>query len=265
MSSVLKRRICEAIAEHKDIASKSLLDQWNQLVFQPLSKAEADSLQFQSPLVIVIDALDECEGENDIQGILQLLAKARALRKVRLRIFMTSRPEIPIRHGFYQISETEHQDFVLHNISPPIVDHDISVYLEHNLGIIRRERALDADWPGEYTIKRLVQSTGGLFIWAATACRFIGGGRQFAHDRMSRILQGDSSAAPEEKLNEIYITVLTNSVSDDYDDQEKDKLYKMLKTILGTIAILFSSLSATALARVPKRIYTRHCMICILF
>jgi hypothetical protein len=73
---------------------------------------------------------------------------------------------------------------------------------------------------------------------------------------LSRILQGDTSAAPEEKLNEIYITVLTNSVSDDYDDQEKDKLYKMLKTILGTIIILFPSLSAPPLARlleIPKK------------
>jgi hypothetical protein len=32
--------------------------------------------------------------------IVQLLAEARSLRSVRLRVFMTSRPEIPIRHGF---------------------------------------------------------------------------------------------------------------------------------------------------------------------
>ena len=73
-SSSLKRSICEAIAEHSDIVSQALRDQWNRLVLQPLSKLEANSLQ--SPLLIVIDALDECEGEDDIGVILQLLAAA---------------------------------------------------------------------------------------------------------------------------------------------------------------------------------------------
>jgi hypothetical protein len=113
-SPPLKRYICEAIAAHSDIASQAFRDQWIQLVLRPLSKMAADSLQL--PLILVVDALDECEGENDIRRILQLLAEARALRTVQLRIFMTSRPEVPIRHGFYQILETGHQDFDLGKI-----------------------------------------------------------------------------------------------------------------------------------------------------
>jgi len=247
-SSALKRCICEAIAERSDIASQALRDQWNQLILRPLSKLEADSLQ--SPLILVVDALDECEGENDIRVILQLLSEARELRAVRFRIFMTSRPEIPIRYGFYQIPETGHQHLVLHNISLSIIDHDISIFFEYNLGIIRRERALAADWPGEQTIKRLVQSASGLFIWAATACRFIGNGRRFAERRLSLILQGNTSdAGPEEKLNEIYIAILTSSVSDEFNDREKEDLYEMFKATLGPIVVLFSSLSAISLAR----------------
>jgi len=246
-SPSLKSCICEAIKEHGDIASQGLHDQWVRLVLQPLSKINATSDL--SPLILVIDALDECEGDGDIRVILQLLAAAQRLGTV-LRIFLTSRPEIPIRHGFYQISETRHQEFVLHNISPSIVDHDIFVFLEHNLGIIRQERALAADWPGQETIKRLVQNAAGLFIWAATTCRFIADGKRFAGRRLSLILQSDASiTAPEERLNEIYITILTNSISDEYDDEEKEEVYKMLKAILGTIIILYSPLSAVSLAR----------------
>ena len=246
-SPSLKSCICEAIKEHGDIASQGLHDQWVWLVLQPLSKINATSDL--SPLILVIDALDECEGDGDIRVILQLLAAAQRLGTV-LRIFLTSRPEIPIRHGFYQISETRHQEFVLHNISPSIVDHDIFVFLEHNLGIIRQERALAADWPGQETIKRLVQNAAGLFIWAATTCRFIADGKRFAGRRLSLILQSDASiTAPEERLNEIYITILTNSISDEYDDEEKEEVYKMLKAILGTIIILYSPLSAVSLAR----------------
>jgi hypothetical protein len=254
-SPSLKRHICEAIAEHSNIASQSLRDQWHRLILQPLSMLD-NNLPHPS-LIILVDALDECEGENDIRGIIQLLAEARNLRSIRLRIFLTSRPEIPIRHGFHHISDVEYQDFVLHSISPSIIDNDISIFFKYNLEIIRREWAFDDDWPGEQTIRRLVQSAGGLFIWAATSCRFIGNGRRFAARRLSQILQHDTSiVAPEEKLNEIYLAVLTNSISGEYDEQEKIELYRLLKLILGTIVILFSPLPALSLARLlhtPKR------------
>ena len=123
----LKSYICEAISEHKDIATQTLRDRWNQLIYRPLLKL--DSSSFQLPLVLITDAPDECDIENDIQRILQLLAEARELRNVRLRILVTSRPEIPIRHGFHNIPETERQDFVLHNISSSVINHDITIFL----------------------------------------------------------------------------------------------------------------------------------------
>jgi hypothetical protein len=63
---------------------------------------------------------------------------------------------VPIQHGFYQISKTEHYDFVLHNISPLIVDHDISIFLEYNLRLISEEDAQDPGWLGAEVIKTLV-------------------------------------------------------------------------------------------------------------
>jgi hypothetical protein len=87
ISPSLRQYICEAIAEHSDISSRSLCDQWHQLIFQPLSRMDTKSSQ--APLVLVVDALDECEGEKDIEIIIQLLAEARSLTKAPLRIFIT--------------------------------------------------------------------------------------------------------------------------------------------------------------------------------
>ena len=261
----LQRYISEAITQHSNIATQSLRDQWQQLVLGPLSKLHGNSCQ--SSYILVVDALDECDDDNNIRMVLQLLAEARSLRTVRLRIFITSRPEIPIRYSFHQIPEAGHQDFVLHNISPPIVDHDITIFLEHNLKVIREEFSLETSWPGEDAIKRLVQEAGGLFIWAATACRFIREGRKFAADRLSKILKDepstddcstddsatdDSSAdnstvAPEEQLNKIYIAVLENSIRI-YKRQERKKWCKSLRETVGTIVLLFSPLSAFSLA-----------------
>jgi len=172
------------------------------------------------------------------------------LKTVRLRILMTSRREGPIRHGFCDVPEAEYEDFVLNNISQAIADHDISIFLEYNLKVIRQERALDAGWPGEEVIKRLVQSASGLCIWAATACRLICEGKQFAAKRLAMILEGKSTSviAPEKHLNEIYITVLNYSMSTNYTDKEREELYSMLRHILGCIVILFSPLSADSLS-----------------
>jgi len=146
--------------------------------------------------------------------------------------------------------DTEYQDFVLHSILLSIIDHDISIFLEYNLRLIGQERSLDAAWPGEDIIKCLVQMASGLFIWAATTCRFIREGKRFAAKRIDTILNSSSSAAaaPEKHLNEIYITVLKHSVSAGYTNEEKEELYYMLRQILGSIVILFSPLSVHSLS-----------------
>lgn len=243
----LRPYICDAISSRKDIASQSFRDQWSQLILLPLSKLGSGSSP--SSYVLVIDALDECDSDEHIRMVLQLLAEART--STRLRVLLTSRPEIPIRHGFYQIPDAEHQDFVLHNVPPTTINHDISLFLEHNLGKIRREWSLGADWPGEVVLRRLVQYACGLFIWAATTCRFIREGKQFARKRLDTIIKGSSSAisAPEKHLNEIYLTVLEHSISSEFSDEEKQELYSMLKHSLGSIVILLSPLSISSLSR----------------
>ncbi|KAI1663684.1 hypothetical protein Ptr902_13399 [Pyrenophora tritici-repentis] len=119
----LRQRISDAVVERDDIASQSLRDQWHHLVLGPLLKLGDSGCP--ASLVLVVDALDECDSDNNIRIIVQL-------------------PEVPIRHGFYQVPDAEHQDVVLHNMSRSIIDHDISLFLEHNLQLIAHERYLRA-------------------------------------------------------------------------------------------------------------------------
>ncbi|KUJ12357.1 uncharacterized protein LY89DRAFT_738145 [Mollisia scopiformis] len=160
--------------------------------------------------------------------ILQLLAEAQSLPRVRLRIFLTSRPEIPVRYRLGQIPDTEHQDFVLHSISPAIVDHDISLFLEYNLGLIGRELWLHDGWPGKEIVMRMVHNASGLFIWAATACRYIRKGKRYAAKRLDTILHNSASTpiGPEKRLDEIYTTVLQQSVVQNTRTRRKENRIK---------------------------------------
>jgi hypothetical protein len=141
---------------------------------------------------------------------------------------------------------------VLHNISPPIVDCDISLFLEHHLRCISQEECFDADWPSVEVISSLVRKASGLFIWAATAYRFIREGL-VVKERVRILLEGDSYdsvSTPETHLDSLYTTVLATSVSRNYSAQEQQQHYTILQAVLGSIVTLFSPLTVKALSSV---------------
>jgi hypothetical protein len=204
-----RQHISKAIAERSDFAGQSPRDQWRLLVLDPLSKLGDNDCP--GSFLLVVDALDECDKEDDIGMIVQLLATAPSLSRARLRVFLTSRPEVPIRHGFRNVSDTRHQDFVLHNISPSIVDRDISLFLGHSLGCLAMDRNL-RDWPSESDVETLVRNAGGLFIWAATASRFIKEA-PFVEERLRTLLRNGPSATVDNDSRTIYDTVLQLTIT----------------------------------------------------
>lgn len=174
MSLPLRHYICEAITNQKDIANQTLRDQWNQLIFRPLCKLKAGPSN--TSLILVIDALDECKGDDDIRLILQLLAEAQGLQTKGFQILVTSRPETPIRLGFRNMPGIVYCDLALHEISRNTVDRDISMFVADKFRELRDDfPKLPTDWPGDQRISLLVERAGGLFIYAATVCRFIKG------------------------------------------------------------------------------------------
>jgi len=244
-----RRHICSAIKKNPDIFQRGLGDQWKHLILQPLSKLE---VSLQPPaLILVIDALDECDGDNDTQLILRLLAEAKNLNAVCFRVFITSRPETPIRFGFHAIPEATHQDFVLHSISQSIIEHDISIFLHHELDRIRRERGFPIGWPSENEFDLLCQRACGLFIYASTACRFIRDLLWTPYKRLSMILNDDYvGQSPTGQLDDIYIRIIKHSINlENQSRQDKLKLSCEFKQIVGSIIILFDTLPITMVAR----------------
>ncbi|KAL7950877.1 purine and uridine phosphorylase [Trichoderma barbatum] len=100
-----------------------------------------------SLLVIVIDALDECENDKDIRVILHLLSQVQEFSSIRLRAFITSRPELPMRLGFDAMGGSDYQDLILHQIPRADIQHDIRLFLEYRLADIRKIRSLPQGGP----------------------------------------------------------------------------------------------------------------------
>ncbi len=255
-SPALRQHICDAVAAQPTIASKTLHDQWKQLVLRPLQKLNSAADDERQPaadaasLVVVIDALDECSDEREIGFVLRLLSETPGFALVQLKIFLTSRPLVSIREGMCDIPLEQQQHFILHHIEEAVVNSDIRVYFEHSLGRFTRKRQLPTEEDERDVLRELVERAGGLVIWAATTCRFVHEGGPRARRRLDTILAGEASTAatsPERRLDEIYQSVLRNALRVDFTPEETEETCSLLRNVLGSIAVMFSSLSAPSL------------------
>ncbi|KAF3935356.1 hypothetical protein ABW19_dt0209518 [Dactylella cylindrospora] len=241
----------EVVKNEPNISGRVLREQFEKLILGPLSKLDPAALSgSKATAVIVIDALDECEGENDVRQILALLARLKALN-INSRIFITSRPEICIQLGFKKLSEEDHTDLILHEIQKLTINRDISAYLVHEFAMIQQERRIKGTWPGSDTIQVLTEIATPLFICAATMCRFIADRKFPATERLDAVLQFKNTKFAS-KFAATYLPLFHQSLVDT-DDTEKQIIISRFQDVVGTIVLLESPLSCAALSRITGR------------
>ncbi|OOQ86570.1 WD domain protein [Penicillium brasilianum] len=242
----------EIVRENPGIITKTMREQFEKLLLQPLNSLARSKIPTRA-IVIVIDALDECEGDSDIRLILQLLPQLQNQAAARLRVLLTSRPDLPIRIGFSKITDDDHKDFVLHDIPLEVIKHDISLFFDYRLTDIRTERFLPSDWPGDEGLQKLVALSVPLFIFAATICRIFEEPDWDPIDSLSEILarQNDQS-----KLDRTYLPVLDRLLGRQH-EKHKGKLVSEFQQVIGAIVTLESPLPVPSLAKLldlPERL-----------
>ncbi|KAE8132446.1 hypothetical protein BDV38DRAFT_275126 [Aspergillus pseudotamarii] len=234
--------IRKALEDDPAIPGRSIREQFNKLMLQPL--LAVDYGEAMDSTVIVIDALDECDREEDIEIILNLLPGVETATNLAIRFFLTSRPEIPIRFGFNQIDRSKYQNTILQNLDEDMIKHDIALYLREEFSKIQQKRryALSPGWPGEERIEALAMIACPLFIFAATMCRFVGD-RHFDPDERLREFSASSTGS---KMDNTYRPVLSQLLVKDTTD--RNKLVKEFQKIIGVIILLANPLSLRSLA-----------------
>jgi hypothetical protein len=130
-----------------------------------------------SHIIVVLDALDECEQLDSVSRIIKLLTTELKAKTRPLKFFVTSRPESHLRSLFSSRQvKIQTRAFALHDIIVSEVQQDIRLFVENELDQIADDHCevLDGDpWPETKVIESLVEMASGLFIVAATALKFI--------------------------------------------------------------------------------------------
>ncbi|RVD82093.1 uncharacterized protein DFL_006529 [Arthrobotrys flagrans] len=234
----------KTIEAEPGISRKTFKEQFDKLIFQPLSELKFSPHTAKPVVVVLVDALDECETKNDIKIIISLFAQLKDIGGVNVRVFLTSRPDLPIRPTFGKLPRGTYEDLVLHEV--PKIEHDISVFLKHELSKIAEEHELSQGWPGDERIQKLVEMAMPLFIYAATLCRFIGDPSWDPSKRIKKVLEYQTGWQTS-KLGKTYLPILDQLVLGQ-DAGEQEELYEEFQQIVGTITNLASPLSIPALA-----------------
>jgi hypothetical protein len=229
-------RIAAAVAASIEItprvAQSPLHIQFAHLLVKPLASLPMT----EAPIVIVLDALDECGGADDRKALLAILAAESLHLPQFIRIIITSRTERDIRTAF--ISKP-HIHVLELDLSSEQNTKDISLFLCSRMEDIRVANdslPLAHGWPGDSTISALVARAAGLFIWASTACHFIEG-----HDprkRLGILLRHDIHTKAESALDALYMMALESVGRWDDEDFRAD-----FCSIMGAIIVAKNPLS----------------------
>jgi hypothetical protein len=251
-SSQSRDAICRALQERPSVLTKSLKEQVSALVTEPL--------RHMSSLVIVIDALDECEtmvlGRKGTDLVSLLADSVCSLANVKL--FVTSRNEDAIRKAFAKIVQRYAAQVVqLHEIEKSLVRDDIRLYLAHSFAKIVQDRADDFPtldiWPLESDFTELLRRAGVLFVYAVTVMNFVSYEMTDPMERLKLVIETetDSTGPPFRLLDELYTQVLANVPPSEA--PLDDTVLSQLRSILGALVFLLEPLRVNGIANLTGR------------
>jgi hypothetical protein len=242
--------LCDKLRETDISATRSLKEQITDFIATPAGRLGGDTSSF----IIVIDALDECPTDflsGRPGGDFLLLFVSQLLQLGgRLRLFLTSRNEVPIQHMFGELSASVQTVVKLHDLDTMVVRDDISTYLKHSFDGIstsRHDLAL-GNWPPAQDVEKLTELSGLLFIYAATAMRFVQNRNYHPRHRLAQLLeQGKQSTVVSSyrQLDTLYGQIMNEAAQDPESDQEF--LCWRLRAVVAVIVLAYTPLNIEAL------------------
>ncbi|KAF4947105.1 hypothetical protein FSARC_14046, partial [Fusarium sarcochroum] len=230
----------------KDAVEKFNLEkQFQKLLWQPLETLRLDEKGHQR-IMIIIDALDECERPEHLQRVLGLLSRLCKISIIRFRVLITSRSAPDIVEAFEPHTKNNAVRMLqLHRELSEETKMDIRKFLEAKFRDIRSKRSVQKQsWPTAEELDHLVHlstTPEPLFIYAATLCRFVSDKQRGPIRQLTIWLeQGGNS-----QLQQIYRPILDQAFSD-FDQEE----FRQKLQFLASIVLVAKPLSAKCIASI---------------
>ncbi|KAJ7874155.1 hypothetical protein B0H14DRAFT_3555533 [Mycena olivaceomarginata] len=204
----LKTPISQIVEQDPSIVARSMDIQLQKLICAPWGNIHGS----ETPLTIIIDGLDECEGLQVHEEMLRSLMDASS-QSLPLRFIVASRPEPHIRELFE--SPSYRTSCRLLNVEQSF--DDVRKYLCDEFARIHRDHRCMANvlypWPSANTLETLVEKSSGHFIYASTVIKFVEDKNDRPTRRLAAIESGQRSGSAFEALDQLYMGILSAAQS----------------------------------------------------
>ncbi|KAG9122790.1 hypothetical protein FRC07_000675, partial [Ceratobasidium sp. 392] len=214
--------LSQILEQTPDVHTRRITEQFTKLLYRPLCEVRTS---MPHDLVVVIEALDECNRPRDVGEILNLVIGHAP--ELPIKFFLTSRPEPAIRERMCaRRGNRERFELYLHNIDKKVVQDDIRKYLQ----VALKPARISVE-----ELETLTERSGALFIHAATVVRYIGAfDFSKSADRIGRILRASTLSQGHDKwINAIYELILTEAFEDpDLECEEREEMQLVLYTVI---------------------------------
>ncbi|KIJ08710.1 hypothetical protein PAXINDRAFT_172813 [Paxillus involutus ATCC 200175] len=202
--------IVAALEQDYMIPSKVLREQMQKLLLEPLSSGLE---LLESPLLIIVDALDECDDPRLVSELVSLLAQLLRDSPVPFHLLITSRAEPSLQAQFRQPD--------IAPLTVPLEMHtfdaedDIRSFLQHALDEVYDQHLqvmqhLPRPWPSPEDLDRIVNKASGLFIFALTVVKFVGDRTHNPVHRLQAILEDKTSRETAyAELDSLYLDAIS--------------------------------------------------------
>ena len=249
-SPLIKMEVVKAIEDDPTLAEPTygnMNEQFKQLICNPIrtTAGMVDELY----KVVVIDAIDECVDLRVVSALVKLVLKSAS--EIPLKVFISSRDESPINNAFSS-GDNKAKDFYLHEVEKDVVQQDIRQYLKTSLANIRDEdcHGTTEEWPLQRELEGLIARAGTLFIYAATAVRYIRDGHELYKSRLSEMaIQGLESVDEfQTDLDVLYVHILGKACQ-----RKRTHEADAIRDLVSIIIFLRNPLPMDAIASLSER------------
>ena len=238
-SPAFRLELCKVLEEEPRASKLDVRCQFEKLIEGPMRIAK-DAMP--ENVVVVIDALDECEDSAAFRLFLGTLL--RLAPKLPFKFFLTSRPEPIIREKMLALQYSS-KVVRLQDIEELVVEADIEKYLTDSFCTMSPPLSSD-------NLKELATRAGRLFIYAATTVRYIlpDGSTVNSTARLKTVLgMTTRSSKQHQELDKLYTGVLSAALNnEELENEEKRGIQLTLWTAVCarepmTVQVIASLLS----------------------
>jgi len=237
---IIRRTLASAAHDNELRHTKDTARQWKNFILGPVGAA---SQAVDTPVLVVIDALDESGEASSREQILRMitgnvdpLSTEPTKLPAHFRILITSRPLEDIHKSLHGMQHIHHVS--IDDSSLVSAERDIQRYISTKLADLR-STFNDVDF------QRLSKQSDGLFEWARLACEYIKGTNKVVLPprRQFDALVARKSGKGTRLLDDMYRLVLEESMPKD----GREDVIPMFCSVMRQILVLSEPLPATAL------------------